>query len=224
MQVGVDHQTLGDDRLGAGRRLHARTAQHRLHPRDQLAHAERLAQVVVAADAERVHLVVLGAARADDHDRRLDALRAQRLGDPPAVGAGQHQVDHGHVGALVAELRDRAVAVLGDLDVHARAAQVRRHGVGDHVVVFGDQDSRHALIVDPDPDQRFAAPACLLSTSQTDFRVTSTVPPSGFNLLGCPGRRRGETRAAVPPRQPPCSQTAEFFFTTSPAPHGRARS
>ena len=39
-------------------------------------------------------------------------------------------------------------------------------------------------------DQGFAAPAYLSSTSRTDFRVASTVPPSGFNLLGCPERRR----------------------------------
>src|SRR6185312_1361690 len=42
--------------------------------------------------------------------------------------------------------------------------------------------------------KRFAAPACLSSPGRTDFRVTSTARPPGFALLGCPRRRRGNTR------------------------------
>jgi hypothetical protein len=59
-----------------------------------------------------------------------------------------------------------------------------------------------------DPDQRFAALADLSSTSRTDFRVASTVPPSGFNLLGCPERRRKEANERVTDVQPAFPQSA----------------
>src|SRR5436190_24072162 len=48
----------------------------------------------------------------------------------------------------------------------------------------------------PERDQRFAAPACLPSPNRTNFRVASTIRPSGFNLLGCPQRRK---RKGTPP-------------------------
>jgi hypothetical protein len=41
----------------------------------------------------------------------------------------------------------------------------------------------------------FAASACLSSPGRTDFRITPTVPPTGFNLLGCPWRRRRHSRS-----------------------------
>src|SRR4051794_11641554 len=45
--------------------------------RDELAHREGLDEIVVRSDLERVHAVVLGAARRDDDDRRADSLRAR---------------------------------------------------------------------------------------------------------------------------------------------------
>jgi hypothetical protein len=148
VQVGVDGQAGSLDRLRLGPHgRHAGSAQHRLHPGHQLAHAERLGQVVVAPDLQRMHLVVLGAPGRDDHDRRLDPLAAQRLGDPPAVHSWQHQIDDGHIRALVAQLSHRPLAILGDLDVHPGAPQMGRHRVGDHPVVLGDQYPCHATIV-----------------------------------------------------------------------------
>ena len=82
-----------------------------MHARDELLHRERLDEVVVGADLERVHAVVLGAAGADDDDRRADALGARGLLDEaPAVEAGQHQVEHEDVGALVAQPREPVLA------------------------------------------------------------------------------------------------------------------
>ena len=70
---------------------------------DELAHRERLDEVVVGPDLERVDTVVLGATRGDDDDRRADALGARRLDELPAVQLGEHQVEHADVRVLEAE-------------------------------------------------------------------------------------------------------------------------
>ena len=145
--VGLDPQALDLDRRAALVGDAAAAAQRRLHARHQLAHAERLRQVVVGADAERVHLVVLGPAGRHGDDRRADALAARRLGHRPAVEAGQHHVDHGDVGALVAQLREAALAVLDPLDVEARMAQVLEHHAGHDGVVLDHEHACHAVKV-----------------------------------------------------------------------------
>ena len=97
----LDHELA---RRGHPGRPHA-APRRGLHARDQLLHRERLDEVVVGPDLERVHAVVLGAAGADDEDRRADALAARLLDQRPAVEAGKHQVEHEHVRPLVAEPR-----------------------------------------------------------------------------------------------------------------------
>ena len=131
----------GLDRIGAA------AAQQRLHAGHELAHAEGLREVVVGADAERVHLVVLGAARGDDDDRHRDALAPDGLGHGPAVEAGQHEVDDGDVGALVAQLAQAPLPVLRPLDVEPGVAEVRRHDAGDHRVVLDQEHGGHARTV-----------------------------------------------------------------------------
>ena len=74
-------------------------------PRGELLHRERLHEVVVGADLERVHTVVLGAARRDDDDRRADSLATRLLDHLPAVEPGEHQVEHADVGPLEAQSR-----------------------------------------------------------------------------------------------------------------------
>src|SRR6185437_5990631 len=100
----VDAQLLDLDRL-ATRRLLAADAAARsgAYARDELLHRERLHEIVVGADLERVHTVVLGAARGDDDDRRADPLRANGLDQLPAVEAGEHQGEDAGVRLLVAQ-------------------------------------------------------------------------------------------------------------------------
>jgi hypothetical protein len=43
--------------------------------------------------------------------------------------------------------------------------------------------------------KRFAAPACLSSPNRTGFWIAPTTRPIGFNLLGCPWRRRRQSRS-----------------------------
>ena len=115
--------------------------------RGELLHRERLDEVVVGAELERVDPVVLGAARADDDDRRADPLAARLLDHAPAVDAGEHQVEHADVGLLVAEPGEPGLAVRDADGVEAGGGQVPRHALGDDVVVLDDQHLRHACIM-----------------------------------------------------------------------------
>src|SRR5688572_732963 len=100
----VEPELLDLDLLAAARLLPARPARRRRRDAGrQLLHRERLDQIVVGPQLERVDAVVLGAAGADDDDRRADSLAARLLDHAPAVHARKHQVEHADVGLLVAE-------------------------------------------------------------------------------------------------------------------------
>ncbi len=86
------------------------SAAGRLNAGDKLLHREGLDEVVVGADLERVHAVVLRTARADDDDRRSDPFSTSRLDELPAVEPGQHEVENAHVVLLVAQAREPCLA------------------------------------------------------------------------------------------------------------------
>ena len=153
-RAGVDPQLLDHQLLAAVLVQAAHAAARRgLDAGDELLHRERLDQVVVGADLERVHAVVLGAARRDDQDRRADPLGARLLDQRPAVEAGQHQIEHEHVGPLVPQPCEADLARTHADRVEPGRVEVLRHALGDRVVVFDDQDLGHAiltLMTDPD--------------------------------------------------------------------------
>jgi len=68
--------------------------------RDELCERERLGHVVVASGAEAGDAVGKRCAGAEEQDRQLHALRAQRLADVASVGVGQPDVDDQEVGRL----------------------------------------------------------------------------------------------------------------------------
>ena len=82
--------------------LAAGAAQHGADAGDDLLEAERLGDVVVAADGEALDLVVDRVARGDEDDRQLAALLAQPPGDGEAVHVGEHHVEDAQVGLVVA--------------------------------------------------------------------------------------------------------------------------
>src|SRR2546423_2918693 len=142
--VGVDAELLDLDRLAARGLLRPHAAPRRgLHARDELLHRERLHEVVVGPDLERVDPVVLGAAGADDDDRRADAVAARSLDDAPAVGLRDHQVEDADVGPLVAEAREPLLALRHPERVEARRRQVPRHALADDLVVLDDEHLGH---------------------------------------------------------------------------------
>ena len=103
-------------------------------------------EVVVRADLERVHAIVLRAAGAHDEDRRADALGASLLDQRPAVEAGEHQVEHEHVGPLVPKPGEPDLAGSNAHRVDACRVEVLRHALGDRVVVFDDEHFGHAIL------------------------------------------------------------------------------
>ncbi len=140
----IDAELLDLDRLAA-RRLVTPDAASRsgANARDELLHRERLHEVVVGSDLERVHAVVLGATRGDDDDGRADSLGAHGLDQLPAVESGKHQIEHAGIGLLVAEPREPLLAVPDSDGVEAGCAEVAGHSLRDHLVVLDDQDLRH---------------------------------------------------------------------------------
>ena len=70
-----------------------------MQPRDELARAERLGDVVVRAGLQRADLVVLVADRGEHEDRHLAPL-ARRAADLDAVAVGQDEVEDRRVRAL----------------------------------------------------------------------------------------------------------------------------
>src|SRR5439155_23239135 len=127
------------------------------------------------------------ASRAAAGDRRAALRSAARRGaraEPVALGGGAW-----------AGLRDR-----GAVPRDGIPGPVRDTGAQDHRPGTGRRGALRTGTAGgvTGRDQRFAAPAGLWSPSRTNFRVASTIRPTGFNLLGCPQRRTKKvTRTAT---------------------------
>ena len=140
----VDDQVAVDQPLR--RRGGAGTTQHGVDPQDQLARAERLADVVVRAGLETHHPVGLLPQRGQ-HDHGHVAAGPQPTADLQAVDAGQHQVEHDQVGGGVAHHAQRGLAV-GRLDhLVLVGAQVGDDHLTHGVVVVDHQDAGHGYLL-----------------------------------------------------------------------------
>ena len=191
-KVAVVERHLGSGRVGLGfvrgfglrRGAIASTVAHDAHnivcvgmdDGDMARAVGRLAELgggMVVVDARGVRaelpLAIAGAAV------RSTARRGARA-EPAAGGGGAN-----------AGLRDR-----GPIPRHGIPCPVRDPGAQDHRPGSGRRGALRAGAAGgvTGRDQRFAAPAGLWSPSRTNFRVASTIRPSGFNLLGCPQRRK----------------------------------
>ncbi len=109
-----------------------RPTQHRLDAGEQLLRGEGLRDVVVGAQAQASHLVLLGALRCQHDDRAARPL-ANEPADLEAVEAREHHVEHDQIGLVCREALQRLLAagrardaVAGGLEVEADDLQVAR--------------------------------------------------------------------------------------------------
>jgi signal transduction histidine kinase len=145
----IDPELLDLDRIAALLLCRANAATCcRADPRDELAHRERLHEVVVGADVERVHAVVLGPAGGHDDDRRPNPFGARSLDQLPAVELRQHQVEDADIRVLEAQARQPELTAADDDRVEAGSHEMSGHAVGDHIVVLDDQDLGHVRTID----------------------------------------------------------------------------
>jgi signal transduction histidine kinase len=145
--AGVDAELLDLDRLASVDILRTHPSPGGcLHTGDELLHRERLHEIVVGPELERVDAVMLGPAGADDDDRRTDPFGSRGLDHAPAVPSGQHEVEHAHVGVLVAKSCEAEIALRDQERLEARGAEVLGHRLADHLVVLDDEDRSHRQV------------------------------------------------------------------------------
>ena len=109
--------------------------------RDDLLEAERLRDVVVAADGQALDLVVDGVAGRDEHDGQLAALFPQAAGDGEPVHVGEHDVEDAQVGVVGISHAQRLGAAGRGGDVEPGVAQRRREQFADVGLVLDDEQA-----------------------------------------------------------------------------------
>ena len=107
---------------------------------DELAHAEGLGQVVVAADFKADHFVELGVAGRKEQHRGRGA-RAQTAAEFVAIHAGQHDVQDEQVVVALGGHGQGLFAVVGNIDAEPFLHQVVGDEVRNRLLVIDDQDA-----------------------------------------------------------------------------------
>jgi D-alanyl-D-alanine carboxypeptidase/D-alanyl-D-alanine-endopeptidase (penicillin-binding protein 4) len=141
---GVEHQVAHAQHLGAD--LAAVAADQGAHARFQFADLERLDQVIVGAGVEADQLVLQRVA-GGQHQHRGGALGvlAQLAAKIQTIHAGQHQVQHDHVVAVLGGQAQAGHAVRGIVEAVAAALEELADHLGDAAVVFDQQDQAGAV-------------------------------------------------------------------------------
>src|SRR4029450_8811784 len=196
-RLQVDHQPAAHHPLLDGDRR-SLAAQHRLHPRHQLARAEGLYDIVVGAELEAqdaIHLLVLGG---EEDDRHI-AAQAQPLAHLGAIELGHEDVQDHQRGRLARRDLQRSKPVVGRQRLVARAPQRKAHDVADVRIVIDDQDLLH------------------------DGSLTGAGPVSTAARACAPNLHKPSIHAArAGPSLPPPRLEAAMTDTTAPTPQPRS--
>ncbi len=122
----------------------ARAPQQRAHACQQLAHAERLGDVVIGPALEAQHAVGLFGACGQHQDGRLSirAVTADRLTQRDAVEPRQHEIEHDQVEAAFLRDMERLFTVADDRAVEVGQLQMEADEIADRLFVLDDQDAR----------------------------------------------------------------------------------
>ena len=111
--------------------------------RDELLEAERLHEVVVAAEREAAHLVLGAVAGGEEQHRRAAAVGAQPPAHLEAVEVGEHHVEHDQVGPHRRDRVERLATVRGGVDLEA---DVPQRGVEHRAEVLLVVDEQQAFL------------------------------------------------------------------------------
>ena len=113
-------------------------AQKRVHPRDELHHAEGLRQVIVGPGVEPAHFVELGALGGEHHNGDVlgGCVRAQLLHEAQAAFSGQHDVQQRRGGSLLAASLDEARSIGEGPHLEAGVAQGIARQIANVLIVF----------------------------------------------------------------------------------------
>jgi hypothetical protein len=132
---GVDRQAAeGQGRAGMARRAPDQPAQ----PRDQLAHRERLGEIIVGAGIDALDLLGPVAARGQHHHRKGAARRAPALQHRQAIEPRQAEIEDHRGIILDIAAKPRILAVAAMIDDETRIAQ-RLGEVGRDLGIVLDQ-------------------------------------------------------------------------------------
>src|SRR6266511_1394455 len=132
---------VGDPQPDRGRRRHpcAGAAEHRPDAGEHLLEAERLGDVVVAADRQPGHLVLGGVPRRQEQHRGSRAARPEPAGHVEAVQVGQHHVEDDQVRAVSLGGLQGLEAARGGCDLEAGEPQAGRQQLQDVGLVLDHQ-------------------------------------------------------------------------------------
>ncbi len=144
--------------LGAG------APQQRPHPRRELAGAERLGDVVVGAELQPPHEILLGVP-GGQHDDRHVGLGAQPPAHVLAGHAGKAEVEDDEIRPAARGGGERLFAARRPVHRVALSLEVALHDFGDAGLVFDDEDaggSGHESIIPavPGPGSLGSRPSC----------------------------------------------------------------
>src|SRR5580704_15973734 len=137
----VDLQVAESEHFGGSRRL-AQSAEHAAHSGYELTRAERLGDVIVAAQLQAADAVGLGGLRSEKDDGRRCDNRS--LPDVPAqleaVGAGQHHVEKKERRHFPYRFSEHRSAADEALHLEARGLQIVGDQTGNVLIVFYYED------------------------------------------------------------------------------------
>ena len=117
------------------------------NPREQLARAERLRDVVVAADLQAQHTVELLASGGEEQDRNIGCgcVRAEPAAEVEAVAVGQHYVQKNQVRAVILDrLKGSGQPVEYHNGIAAVAQVVLEERTKISIVFYDDDGLLHA--------------------------------------------------------------------------------
>ena len=198
-------------------------AQGGTQPREELAHAERLRDVVVGARVERGDLVALGFARGEDHDRHLGPTA--ETGDHVETGdVGESEVEDDEIGAVAGRELQRDLAGTGRVDVVAAGAEVGDERAQDLGFVVDDEHSGHdvsafsvtiAVVPPPGVSSSSSSPPIAVTKPRATARPRPTPVPRSTS----PSRWNGsKTRCCSDAGIPGPRSTIRRWITSCTAP------